>query len=77
MNFQNVSNRATWRGAEEVEDASFDQEEVVIISCFGPEGGQDISRAVITAREKPRRLFPRTQGFLRCSCKENEMVDKK
>ena len=44
---------------------------------LGPEGEQDISRAVIAAREKPRRLFPRTQGFLRCSCKENEMVDKK
>ena len=47
------------------------------IFAIGPEGEQDISRAVIAAREKPRRLFPRTQGFLRCSCKENEMVDKK
>ena len=47
------------------------------IYAIGPEGEQDISRAVIAAREKPRRLFPRTQGFLRCSCKENEMVDKK
>ena len=44
---------------------------------LGPVGEQDISRAVIAAREKPRRLFPRTQGFLRCSCKENEMVNKK
>ena len=41
------------------------------IFAIGPEGEQDISRAVIAAREKPRRLFPRTQGFLRCSCKEN------
>ena len=47
------------------------------IFAIGPEGEQDISRAVIAAREKPRRLFPRTQGFLRCSCKENEMVDNK
>ena len=47
------------------------------IFANGPEGEQDISRAVIAAREKPRGLFPRTQGFLRCSCKENEMVDKK
>ena len=44
---------------------------------ISPERKQDISRAIIAAREKPRRLFPRTQGFLRCSCKENEMVDKK
>ena len=44
---------------------------------LGLEEEQDISRVVIAAREKPRRLFPRTQGFLRCSCKENEMVDKK
>ena len=29
------------------------------------------------SREEPRRLFPRTQGILRCSFKENEMVDKK
>ena len=41
------------------------------IFAIGQEGEQDISRAVIAAREKPRRLFPRTQGFLRCSCKEN------
>ena len=47
------------------------------IYAIGPEGEQDISRAVIAAREKPRRLFPRTQGCLKCSCKENEMVDKK
>ena len=48
------------------------------IFAIGPEvEEQDISRAVIAAREKPRRLFPRTQGFLRCSCKENEMVNKK
>ena len=44
---------------------------------LGLEEEQDISRAVIAAREKPRRLFPRTQGFLRCSCKETEVVDKK
>ena len=48
-----------------------------IIFAIGQEGEQDISRAVIAAREKPRRLFPRTQGFLRCSCKENEIVDNK
>ena len=47
------------------------------IFAIGQEGEQDISRAVIAAREKPRRLFPRTQGCLKCSCKENEMVDKK
>ena len=47
------------------------------IFAISPEGEQDISRAVIAAREKPRRLFPRTQGCLKCSCKENEMVDKK
>ena len=53
------------------------QQVVVEGQHLGPEEVQDISRAVIAAREKPRRLFPQTQGFLRCSCKENEMVDKK
>ena len=53
------------------------QQVVVEGQHLGPEGEQDISRAVIAAREKPRRLFPRTQGLLRCSCKENEMVDEK
>ena len=53
------------------------QQVVVEGQHLGPEGEQDISRAVIAAREKPRRLFPRTQGCLKCSCKENEMVDKK
>ena len=36
------------------------------IFAIGPEGKQDIGRAVIAAREKPCRLFSRTQSCLRC-----------